>query len=208
MAGGCAHREEAPAGTVAAFGAALARGDTPGAYALTSAAYRSRTPYDAFAASLAADPAGAKAFGTRAAAAAPRVAPRVDVPLDLGDTMPLVLEQGGWRVDGPAFDPWDQRTPRAALRTFVRAIEARRYDVLLRLVPARYRGPLTAEKLRRYWEEERRDDGPQLLARLRGALTAGVPVAEVGDDAHLPLGPEHEARLVREDGLWRVQEPE
>ena len=125
---GCAHRTEAPSASLAAFGAALERGDTRAAYALTSTAYRSRTSYEAFAAAIAADPAGAKSFGRRAAAAAPRVAPRVELPLELGETVPLVLEQGQWRVDGPAFDPWGQGTPRAALRTFVRALESRRYE--------------------------------------------------------------------------------
>jgi hypothetical protein len=201
---GCAHQVEAPSATLGAFGAAMARGDYRAAYALTSDAYRARTSYDAFAAGLAADPAGAKAFGQRAVAAAPLVAPRVEIPLELGDTVPLVLEHGRWRVDGPAFDPWSQQTPRAALRTLVRAFEGRRYDVVFRLAPRRYRAGLTAEKLRRYWESERRDDLPALLGRLRAALSA--PIAESGDEAHLPLGPAHEVRFVREDGLWRVDD--
>jgi len=206
LAGGCAHKTEAPSATLATFGAALERGDYRAAYALTSIGYRSRTTYDAFAAALTADAAGTKAFGRRAAAAAPHVPPRVEIPLELGDTVPLVLEQGQWRVDGPAFEPWGQGTPRAALRTFVRALEAKRYDILLRLAPRRYRGELTADRLRRYWEEERREDGPPLLGRLRAGLTA--PIAEMGDEAHLPLGADREARLVREDGLWRVEAPE
>ena len=70
-AGGCAHQAEAPSATLAAFGAALERGDYRAAYALTSAAYRSRSTYDAFAAGMAADVAGTKAFGQRAVAAAP-----------------------------------------------------------------------------------------------------------------------------------------
>jgi hypothetical protein len=201
---GCAHQAEAPSATLAAFGAAMARGDYRGAYALTSSAYRARTSYDAFAAGLAADPAGTKAFGERAVAVAPRVAPRVEITLELGDTVPLVLEQGRWRVDGPAFDVWGQETPRATLRSLVRALEGKRYDILLRLSPRRYRGGLTPDKLRRYWESERREDGPALLGRLRAALS--TPIVESGDEAHLPLGPEQEVRFVREDGLWRVDD--
>ena len=137
-------------------------------------------------------------------AVAPRVAPRVEIPLELGDTVPLVLEQGRWRVDGPAFDAWAQETPRATLRSLVRALEGKRYDILLRLSPRRYRGALTADRLRRYWEVERREDGPALLGRLRAALS--TPIVESGDEAHLPLGSEHEVRFVREDGLWRVDD--
>ena len=85
------------------------------------------------------------AFGKEVAADAYKVPPRVEVQLPLGETVPLVLEDGRWRIDGPLLEPWGQRTPRAALRTFVRALEQRRYDVLSRLVPARYRpGPRTA----------------------------------------------------------------
>ena len=91
------------------------------------------------------------------AADAHKVPPRVEVQLPLGETVPLVLEDGRWRVDGPLLEPWGQRTPRAALRTFVRALEQRRYDVLSRLVPARYRAGLTADKLRQYWEERGED---------------------------------------------------
>ena len=36
------------------------------------------------------------------------------------------------------------------------------------------------------------------------APALAAPIVETGDEAHLPLGPEHEVRLVREDGLWRV----
>src|SRR5262245_27361706 len=87
--GGCAHQAEAPSATLGAFGAALERGDYRAAYALTSTGYRSRTTYDAFAAAMAVDVAGTKAFGRRAVTAAPRVPPRVEIPLELGDTVPL-----------------------------------------------------------------------------------------------------------------------
>ena len=48
----CAHGAESPGGAAAAFGAAVARGDAKAAYALTSAAYQKRMPYEAFAAGL------------------------------------------------------------------------------------------------------------------------------------------------------------
>ena len=107
--GGCAHQAEAPSATLAAFGAAMARGDYRGAYALTSSAYRARTSYEAFAAGLAAECGGGK--GLRGAGGGRRAAGRAAgrIPLELGDTVPLVLEQGRWLVDGPAFDVWGRR---------------------------------------------------------------------------------------------------
>ena len=203
---GCAHPAEGPAATAAAFGGALARGDFKAAYALTSADYQKRTPYEAFAAGLATDPAAVKALGDRLGVEAARLPPRAELTLSLGETMPLVVEGGRWRVDGPGFEPWGQGTPRAALRTFIRALEQRRYDVVLRLVPNRYRGGLSADKLQQYWEQERKDDHAALLARLRAA--AAAPIVESGDEAHMPIGPNREVRFVREDGRWKIEDPE
>src|SRR5262249_16049023 len=148
----CAHTPEGPAATLQDFGAALARGDLRGAYALTSDDFQKRTPYDAFAAGLGSNAADTAALGKRVVEQHAHVPPHVDVQLAQGETMSLVLQSGRWRVDGPAPEPWGQRTPRAAVRTFVRALVERRYDVVLRLVPRRHRADLTADKLRQYWE--------------------------------------------------------
>jgi hypothetical protein len=200
---GCAHRE-GPAATVAAFGAALGRGDLRGAYGLTSAEFQRRTPFEAFAAGLAAG-GEAAALGRRLADEAPAIPPRVEVTLALGERVPLVLEAGGWRIDGPIDEVWGQGTPRAALRTFVRALDARRYDIVLRLVPDRYRGALSVERLRLYWEGEHKDEHRAFLERVRAAGTA--PLSEAGDEARLSLAPGGELVLVREGGAWKIEDP-
>ena len=201
----CAHQPEGPAATVQQFGAALGRGDLRGAYALTSGDFQKRTPYEAFAAGLGTNPNDTAAIGKRIGEQAARIPPRVEVQLAQGDVLALVLEGGRWRVDGPVPEPWGQRTPRAALRTFVRALGERRYDVVLRLVPRRHRADLTADKLRQYWEAHQ-EETRGLLSRLQGALTA--PIVEAGDEAHMPYGPEQEVVFVREDGVWRIEDPD
>jgi len=201
----CAHKQEGPAGALQLYGAALGRGDYRAAYALTSTGFQQRTAYEVFAAGFAANANDSMAFGKDVAASAYKVPPRVELQLPLGETVPVVLEDGRWRVDGPLLEPWGQRTPRAALRTFVRALELRRYDVLARLVPTRYRPGLTADKLRQYWEE-RGEDTRALVSRLRAAIAA--PIVETGDDAHMPYGSEQEVHFVREDGLWKVEDPD
>ena len=201
----CAHKPEGPAATMQELGAALAHGDLRTAYALTSADFQKRTPYDAFAASLNANAADTRALGKRIGEQAPRVPPRVDIQLAQGEPLALVLEEGRWRVDGPLPEPWGQRTPRAALRTFVRALGERRYDVVLRLVPRRHRVDLTADKLRQYWEAHQ-EETRGLLSRLQAAL--GAPIVEAGDEAHMPYGPEQEVVFVREDGVWRIEDPD
>jgi hypothetical protein len=187
------------------FGAALARNDLRAAYALTSADFQKRIPYESFAAGLGSHPGDTAALGKRVGEQAARVAPRVDVPLAQGETLALVLEAGRWRIEGPVPEPWGQRTPRAALRTFVRALGERRYDVVMRLVPRRHRADLTVDKLQKYWES-RPDETRALLARLQAALAA--PIVETGDEAHMPYGPEQEVVFVREDGVWRIEDPD
>jgi hypothetical protein len=201
----CAHKPEGPAATLQDLGAALARGDLRAAYALTSSDFQKRTPYEAFAASLAPNGADTRALGKRISEQAPRVPPRVDIQLAQGELLSLVLEEGRWRVDGPIPEPWGQRTPRAALRTFVRALGERRYDIVLRLVPRRHRVDLTADKLRQYWEAHQ-EETRALLARLQAAL--GAPIVETGDEAHMPYGPEQEMVFLREDGVWRIEDPD
>src|SRR5262249_41914097 len=130
----CAHRAEAPGDTLAAFGAAVERKDYQAAYALTSSEVRKRVPFDAFRADVEAGGADAQAVGRRLRESAGRAPLRVEVDVDLGEKLPLVYDEGRWRIDGQPFELWSQRTPRAALRSFIRALDRRRYDVALRLV--------------------------------------------------------------------------
>jgi hypothetical protein len=205
---GCAHRAEAPADALAAFGAAVERKDYAAAYALTSAELQKRVPFEAFRAQLEAGGDDAQAFGQKLREQAAQAPLRAEVDVDLGEKLPLVFEGGRWRVDGQPFDVWSQKTPRAALRSFVRALSRRRYDVALRLVPSRYRAGLSAEKLRDYWEGDRKAENTKLLERLRAAVAAGTPIVEVGDEAHMPYGERYEVRFVREDGAWKIEDPD
>ncbi len=203
---GCAHGAQDPGGTVAAFGDALARGDAAAAYALTSAGYRRRTPFETFTAAMAPAEGETQALGRRMAAAARRSSPRVELEMGPGERVPLVLEDGRWRIDEPDVEAWGQATPQAALRTFVRAVEARRYDVLLRLVPDRYRAGLSIEVLRAFWEGPHAEERRALMARLRTAL--GSPIVESADEARFPVPPDHQVRLIREAGRWKIDEPD
>ena len=202
----CAHRPEEPAATMASFGAALARGDLRAAYQLTSLAFQRRMPYEAFAAQLTAAGSEPAALGQRLVAEAGAAAPRVEVTLELGEEVPLVLESGRWRIDGPVYEAWGQATPRAVVRTFIRALDARRYDIVLRLVPDRYRAGLSAERLRAFWEGEQRVEHQALLARIRAAAQA--PVTETGDEARLSVAPDRVVRLEREAGQWKIEDPD
>jgi hypothetical protein len=202
----CAHPQRGPADTIAAFGTAVERKDYSAAYALMSADYRKRMTLADFRAQLEAGGADTQKVAHRLKEAAPHTPLRVEVEVDLGDKLPLVLEGGDWRVDGQPFDMYSQKTPRAALRTFVRALDGRRYDVVVRLVPNRYRAGVTVGNLRDYWEGDRKAENQKLLQQLRVNINA--PIIELGDEAHMPYGEISELRFVREDGFWKIEDPD
>jgi hypothetical protein len=203
----CAHPAAGPPATLSALGAALERKDWAAAYALTSADFRARVPLTAFRAELEDGGQATPVLARRLRAEGDRPGPRVTVDLAPGEPVRLVEEGGRWLVDDPGlFEAWSQKTPRAALRSFVRALEERRYDVVLRLCPTGRRAGLSVEGLRAFWEGEHKAENAALLARLREGLAG--PIEEIGDEARLPYGTASEARLVREDGAWKIEDPD
>lgn len=203
----CAQRAAGPADSVAAFTAAVERQEFDAAYGMMSADYRKRVSADAFRAELAVAvrDSDAPAVAQRLRERAGRAPLRAELELELGEKLPLVLEDGRWRLESQPFDVYGQRTPRAALRSFLRALELRRYHIALRLVPARFRAGVTADTLRDYWEGARKAENAKLLEALKANI--GAPIVELGDEAHMPYG-EREVRFVREDGLWKIEDPD
>ena len=133
-----------------------------------------------------------------------------------GDALTLVQEGDRWRLDPNALEFYGQRTPAQALRSFVRALERRRWDVLLRLAPQRVVDVLREqsdagasapeERLRAAWGGA---DAPRVTAlarRLHEALDHGRTIEVTGDRASLAFGAAGRSlvRLAREDGRWRV----
>lgn len=122
-----------------------------------------------------------------------------------GETLLLVYEGEAWHVDGSAFDLYGQGTPRAALESFVRAFDNKRYDVLLRFVPEAKRQGLTEEQLKQAWEGDQR---PQ-LERLTQALKASLPNVQIevlGTRATVAYGPGGNVELIQEQGTWRIED--
>lgn len=195
-----------PESAVDGFARALREGRTEDAYGLMSQSYRRRVPREAFLQMLEQDRAEVR---QTAASLAERRSPAEQeavVEYGEGETLRLVRENGEWRVATDVVDFYGQSTPRVALRSFVRAMERRRYDVVLRLVPERDREGTTVEGMAEAWEGDGREEVERLLAALRASLDN--PIEEVGDRATMGYGDRFRVQFVREDGVWLIDDPD
>ncbi len=121
-----------------------------------------------------------------------------------GQELELVLENGKWHVDSSTIDLYAQDTPRHAVQGFVRALERKRYDVILRYVPESHKEGLDAAKLRASWEGHDKEEMEQVLSSLKQALPTAT-IEETGERATMPYGA-GTMQLVREHGLWKIED--
>lgn len=189
------------------YSLAVETGQAEEAYALLSSESKKSISFEQFQRILKENPEEARELAQslrRPQNGPPRVTATVTGP-DGESSILLVYEHGAWRVDASAIDLYSQRTPEAAVKAFLRAYENRRFDVLLKFVPDDQSEGLTAAELKKAWEGEERAD----MDRLTGALKASLPTAKVelfGDRATLAFGAGGSVELVRERGLWKIED--
>jgi hypothetical protein len=188
-----------------AYARALEQGRTRDAYALLSDGAQKSMPFETFERMVKENPEDVKAIAqalTRPSGAA-QVTATVTAPD--GQTLLLKLEGNRWRVDRTAIDLYAQDTPEAALATFVRAFENKRWDVLLRFVPDAKREGLDKEKLRVAFEGEQREEVQRITQAIKGALPTAT-VERLDDRATMSYGAGGTIELLREHGIWKIEE--
>lgn len=197
-------RGNEPQAALASYASALQKGDAARAYALVSPDDHATVDRATYTARLARDAREARELGERIARAP---APRVFARVTLDDGTELELEQGpdGFLVSDAVTRYYAQATPRAALLTFLRAVEHERWDVLLALMPAAEREGLDAARLGQLLSA-RREELTRTAARL--SVSRNEPIEVVGDRATMPYRESFTARFVREEGLWKLEDPD
>jgi hypothetical protein len=203
---GCAAGAGAgPREALRSYALALREGRTKDAYALLSAEARGRLSLPEFQRMVSEN--GREIEDISASLLAPAEVPRVTATLTSpdGDTLLLVYEGDAWRVDASALDLYSQESPEAALASFVRAFNNKRYDVLLRFVPESKREGLSAEQLKQAWEGEQRQQVEQLTQALEASLP-NVRVEVLGTRATVAYGAGGTVELVHELGAWRIED--
>lgn len=203
LAGCGAATAQDPGATLRDYGRALEEGRADDAYRLLSDEARRGVSLEAFRRMVKDNPNEVRELGHSLGrpTAAPVVTAVVTAPD--GQELHLVLENGKWKVDASAVDLYAQDTPKHAVQGFVRALERKRYDVLLRYVPEAHREGLDAAKLKAAWENEEKTEIEQLLAALKQALPSAV-IEEAGERATMAHGA-GTLQLVREHGLWKIE---
>jgi hypothetical protein len=196
----CRHAAVGPEAVFDAYARAIAAGRLDEAYALLASDYKKAHDRAAFERAVK-SPDGRGVARLRARTVAVEL--QAEVELSDGDRLPLVSEHGQWRLARDPLDFYPQKTPLEALRSFIRAVENHRYDVVYRFVPNRYRANITVDKLRDRWEGERREELLGQLFQVRAHLSDPLEVS--GDEAHVTVGERKQARLVHEDDVWKVE---
>ncbi|PID38332.1 MAG: hypothetical protein CSA24_00905 [Deltaproteobacteria bacterium] len=189
-----------------AYAKALKGGDYGKAHRLMSKEMQKRYPRAAFIKLLKASPKEVARLVAQAEDKSAKVEIQAVVALSEGDTLALKVEDGKWRLAADPIDFYSQRTPREALRSFIRAIERRRYEVVLRFVPSKWAAAMTKAKIQAMWEGEKRGEVELLLKELK--KNADAPIQVSGNTATMPYGVDKRVSFVREDGLWKVEDPD
>jgi hypothetical protein len=203
---GCAgglHSADDPKSVLQAYARALEDGRGDDAYRMLSDEARRGISLEAFRRMVKDDPEAVKEIGhaLQRPTAPPVVTATVTTPS--GQELHLVLEDGAWRVDASSIELYAQDTPRHAVQGFIRAVERKRYDVVLRYVPDAHKEGLDAPKLKSAWEGHEKEEIQQVVSALKQALPTAT-IEETGERATMPYGA-GTMQLVREHGLWKIE---
>lgn len=203
---GCAPQKPAddPQSVLHAYARALEEGRADDAYRMLSDEARRGISLEAFRRMCKDNPDEVREIGRalERPTAPPVVTATITSPS--GQELHLVLENGKWKVEAAAVELYAQDTPRHAILGFVRALERKRYDIVMRYVPDAHKEGLDAAKLKASWEGEEREEMQQVLAALKQALPT-ASIEETGDRASMPYGA-GTIQLVREHGLWKIED--
>ncbi len=193
-----------PEATLDRYARLLQKRDYATAYDLMSGDYRARVTRDEYVKQMRDAPREVDDTADKLRANRTAVEVSAEFTFGLGESLRMVQERGRWRIAHDAFNYYDQASPRAALRAFVRAYQLQRWDVMLRFVPAAYAAKMTAEKVQLQFTGPSKDQIEALVAML--SANTNEPISESGNVATLNYGVTNEVSFVREDGIWKIKD--
>ena len=204
VATGCGAGQSGPVSALHRYSAALRAKDYSAAYDMMSESFQAKHSRDDFIRMM-------RESGQEVAQTAQMLGSQhksVDIAAEfnfgIGDTMRLVQEDGEWRIASNPMAFYSQATPREALRSFLRAYSLRRWDVLLRFVPTKYRERMNLKKMREQFEGPQREEIASMMNMIQANLDE--PITDKGNEARMPYGERYEVQFVLEEGRWKIQD--
>jgi hypothetical protein len=197
-------KAEDPGSVLRAYSRALEEGRADDAYRMLSEEARRGISLEAFRRMVKDNPEEVREIARSLARPTATPVVTASVTTSNGQELDLVLENGRWKVEATAIDLYAQDTPRHAIQGFVRAVERKRYDVVLKFVPDSHKEGLDAAKLKSAWEGHDKEEIEQVVSQLKLALPTAT-IEETGDRATMAYGA-GTMQLVRERGLWKIED--
>jgi hypothetical protein len=204
VAGACGGGSSGPRSTLDRYSEALASHDYGKAYGLMSRSFQAKHSRDEFIRTMRENAREAGETAARLKASPESAEVTAEFGYGLGDSMRLVQEGGDWRIASNPVAFYDQSTPRAALRSFLRAYRLQRWDILLRFVPTKYRERMDVGKLREQFAGAHREEMEVRMNMLEANLEE--PIVDKNNEARMPYGERYEVKFVREDGDWKIKD--
>ena len=193
-----------PSGTLDSYGRALKNRDFGSAYDLMSSSFRGRVSREDYVRMMRDNVREVDETADRLRGKKGSLEVSAEFAYGVGDKMLLVQENGRWRIASNPLGFYDQSTPRAALRSFLRAYRLERWDVMLKLVPTAYREKMDAAKMKDQFTGPSKEAVENLILSLEANIDE--PIIERGNDAKMSFGDRFEVRFVKEDGLWKIKD--
>jgi len=193
-----------PNQTLDAYGADLKNHDFSAAYDLMSSSFRGKVSRDDYVRMMRDNSREVSETADRLRGKKGNVEVSAEFEYGLGDTMRLIQEGGQWKIATNPLGFYDQSTPKAALRSFIRAYRLERWDVMLRFVPNSYREKMTKEKMQAQFTGPSREQMESLINTLEANVDE--PIIERGNDARMSYGDRYTVQFLKEEGAWKLKD--
>jgi len=193
-----------PNQTLDNYGSALKSRDFGAAYDLMSSSFRGKVSRDDYVRMMRDNAREVSETADRLRGKKGSMEVSAEFEYGLGDTMRLVQEGGQWRIATNPLGFYDQSSPKAALRSFIRAYRLGRWDVMLRFVPNSYREKMDAAKMQAQFTGPSREQMENLINTLEANVDE--PIIERGNDARMTYGDRYTVQFLKEDGAWKLKD--
>jgi hypothetical protein len=193
-----------PEGALDRYSRALRRREFSEAYEMMSSAFRSKISKEEFVRMMRDNPREVAETAERLGGSG-SIEVSAELRYGFGDTMRLVQEDGRWRLAANPLAFYDQSSPRAALRSFLRAYRLGRFDVMLRFVPERYRSRMDVAKMKAQFQGPSKESMETLMDMLEANVEEPI-LEERAGEARLSYSENLEVKFVREDGVWKLKD--